>query len=100
MNPDDLTVHRRVSVIHGATPDQVGDIDGRLCGDLFFHSYDFGGVVRDQLVRSAVLMLYTMLGFLGVVLSAVALLTARRLRQWDRPILLAGAGSAPARDAY
>lgn len=23
---------------------------------LFFHSYDFGGVVRDQLVRSAVFM--------------------------------------------
>jgi hypothetical protein len=57
-------------------------------------------VVRDPLVRSAVFMLYTMLAFLGVVLSAVALLTARRLRQWDRPILLAGAGSATALDAH
>jgi tRNA A-37 threonylcarbamoyl transferase component Bud32 len=66
---------------------------------LFFNSYDFGGVVRDPLVRSAVFMLYTMLACLGVVLSAVALLTARRLRQWDRPILLAHAGSATALDA-
>jgi hypothetical protein len=58
---------------------------------LFFNSYDFGGVMREPLIRAAVFMLYTLLAFLGVLLSAVALLTARRLREWDRPVVEAAA---------
>jgi tRNA A-37 threonylcarbamoyl transferase component Bud32 len=61
---------------------------------LFFNSYDFGGVMRDPLIRAAVFMFYTLLALLGVLLSSVALLTSRRLREWDRPVV---AGVAPPR---
>ena len=54
---------------------------------LFFNAYDFGGVMREPLIRAAVFMLYTLLAFLGVLLSSMALLTARRLREWDRPVV-------------
>ena len=54
---------------------------------LFFNSYDFGGVMRDPLIRAAVFMFYTLLALLGVLLSSVALLTSRRLREWDRPVI-------------
>jgi uncharacterized membrane protein YhaH (DUF805 family) len=54
---------------------------------LFFNSYDFGGVMRDPLIRAAVFMFYTLLALLGVLLSSVALLTSRRLREWDRPVV-------------
>ena len=58
---------------------------------LFFNSYDFGGVMRDPLIRAAVFMLYTLLALLGVLLSSVALLTSRRLREWDRPVVAGAA---------
>jgi hypothetical protein len=60
---------------------------------LFFHSYDFGGVVREPLIRTAVFMLYTLLAFLGVTLSSLALLTLYRLGTWDQPIRNAAANS-------
>ena len=60
---------------------------------LLFNSYDFGGVVRDPLLRAAVFMFYTLLAFLGVALSSGALLTLYRLRRWDRPIASPPTGS-------
>ena len=62
---------------------------------LFFHSYDFGGMIRDPLLRTAVFMLYTLLAFLGVAVSAAALLTLYRLRGWDRPTTDGGGTSTP-----
>ena len=58
---------------------------------LFFNSYDFGGVVRDPLVRAAVFMLYTLLAVPGVTLSSLALLTLYRLGTWDQPVRNAAA---------
>jgi glucan phosphoethanolaminetransferase (alkaline phosphatase superfamily) len=60
---------------------------------LLFNSYDFGGVVREPLVRAAVFMLYALLAFLGVTLSSLALLTLNRLGTWDQPIRNAAANS-------
>src|SRR4051794_18203437 len=54
---------------------------------LFFNAYDFGGVMREPMIRAAVFMFYTLLALLGVLLSSVALLTSRRLREWDRPVV-------------
>jgi hypothetical protein len=61
---------------------------------LLFNAYDFGGVVKDPLVRAAVFMLYTLLAFLGVALSSVALLTSYRLRTWDQPLKHPAASSS------
>jgi tRNA A-37 threonylcarbamoyl transferase component Bud32 len=50
-------------------------------------SYDGGGGLSDPLVRAGLYTLFTPLACLGVVMSLLALITAHRLRQWDRPVL-------------
>jgi tRNA A-37 threonylcarbamoyl transferase component Bud32 len=53
---------------------------------LGFYRYDYGGALRDPVLRTALFMLFTLLALLGVLLSSLALITAYRLRQWDRPV--------------
>ena len=52
-----------------------------------FSSYDFGGALRDPVLRVALYLLYTPLAFLAAFVSLLALITAYRLRQWDRPVI-------------
>jgi hypothetical protein len=47
-----------------------------------FVSYDGGGGLRDRLPLTVMYML-----FLGILLNLLALMTAYRLRQWDRPVI-------------
>jgi Protein kinase domain len=50
-------------------------------------SYDGGGGLQDRLLRVALYTLFTPLAFLGILASLLCLITAYRLRQWDRPVL-------------
>jgi tRNA A-37 threonylcarbamoyl transferase component Bud32 len=54
---------------------------------LGFYPYDFAGALRDPVLRTALLMLFTLLALFGVLVSVLALITAYRLRQWDRPVI-------------
>ena len=54
---------------------------------LGLNSYDFGGMLRDPIVRVSILMLFTPLALFAVVVSTLALITIYRRRQWDRPII-------------
>jgi hypothetical protein len=54
------------------------------------YPYDFGGSLRDPVLRTALLMMFTLLALLGVLMSVLALITAYRLRQWDRPVIPQG----------
>ena len=52
-----------------------------------FISYDGGGGLRDPLPRVVLYTLFTPLVLFGVVTSLLALITAYRLREWDRPVI-------------
>jgi hypothetical protein len=55
--------------------------------------YDFGGTLGDPVLRVALFMFFTPLALLVCLGNALALITAYRLRQWDRPVI-GGSGSA------
>ena len=50
-------------------------------------AYDGGGGLADPVVRSVLYTLFVPLTWLGVVLSALALITVHRLRRWDLPVV-------------
>jgi len=50
-------------------------------------AYRFGGALDDPVLRVALYMMYTPLAWLYMILMALALFTAYRLRQWDRPVV-------------
>jgi hypothetical protein len=54
---------------------------------LGLHSYDFGGALRDPILRVMILMLFTPLALFAVAVSTLALITIYRRRQWDLPII-------------
>jgi tRNA A-37 threonylcarbamoyl transferase component Bud32 len=54
---------------------------------LGYYSYELGGVLRDPIVRTAFFTLFSLLAFLGVLMSLLALVTTYRLRAWDRPVI-------------
>lgn len=56
-------------------------------------SYDGGGIMRDQVLRVGVYMLFAPAAFLGALMNLQALVTAYRLRQWDRPVIDGSAGT-------
>jgi len=54
---------------------------------LFLSAYDFGGFMRDPMVRVPTFMWFTLFTALAVFVTSFALATTYRLRQWDRPII-------------
>jgi tRNA A-37 threonylcarbamoyl transferase component Bud32 len=54
---------------------------------LGLNSYDVAGALRDPVLRVALYMWITPLALFGVLMSLLALITAYRLRQWDRPVI-------------
>ena len=52
-----------------------------------FSSYDGGGILRDPVLRVSNYMLFAPLAFLGALTMLLALITALRLGQWDRPVI-------------
>jgi hypothetical protein len=82
-----------VRVIHAHVPSMWFTLVSSILLSFFsasvlfgFNSYDFAGAIRDPVIRAVLFMLYTAFAFLGVLMNLLSLVTAYRLRDWDRPV--------------